>query len=200
MKVYAYARVSTQGQDLEVQINEIKKYCDYRKLELMQIYQDKATGKNTDRLGFQTMMEHIHTNALGIEAVVIFKLDRLGRSLIDLINITKALKDKNIGLISITNNIDTTSKEGRLFFYMMGALGEYERELIMERTSAGLKYAKERGVKVGRKPKNLSLDEINKQLIQGIPKTQIAKNLGVAVVTIYRRLAQKATITEKRII
>jgi len=190
MKIYAYARVSTTGQDLDIQINEIKKYCEYRKLELMQIYQDKATGKNTERPGFMSMMEGLHDNPLGIEAVVIFKLDRLGRSLLDLINITNTLKQKNIGLISITNNIDTTSKEGRLFFYMMGALGEYERELIMERTSAGLKYAKERGVKMGRKKIDISIDEIKKQLSQGIPKTKIAKNMNVKVMTIYRRLKQ----------
>lgn len=188
MKVYGYARVSSQSQDLELQISEIKKYCDYRKLELMNIYQDKASGKNIDRPGFKDMMEALKSNPLGIEAVIIFRLDRMGRSLLDLINITNTLREWNLGLISITNNIDTTTKEGRLFFYFMGAMGEYERELILEKTALGLKYAKEKGTKLGRPIKNINLDDVKVKLSAGVPKTRIAKELNIHVTTLYKKL------------
>ena len=191
MKVFGYARVSSKDQNLEIQIAEIKKYCDYRKLELMNIYQDKASGKNTDRPGFKDMMEALKTNALGIEAVVIFRLDRMGRSLLDLINISNTLKDWRIGFIAINNNIDTTTKEGRLFFYFMGAMGEYEREQILEKTALGLKYAKEKGTKLGRPVKNINVGDVKAKLASGIPKTRIAKELGIHVTTLYKKLKNK---------
>ena len=188
MKVYAYARVSTPQQSLEIQIDQIQKYCDFRKLEIMQFYQDHASGKNTDRPGYTQMIEDIQSNPLGIEAIVIYKLDRIGRSLIDLINIANTLKNKNIGLISISNSIDTTTKEGRLFFYIMGSLAEYERELIMERTSLGLAAAKAKGVRLGPPIKSIPKEEIDKLLALGVSKSEIARKFGVHRTTIYNKM------------
>ena len=188
MKVYAYARVSTPQQSLEIQIDQIKKYCDYRKLEIMQLYQDHASGKNTDRPGYTRMIEDLQSNPLGIEAIIIYKLDRIGRSLIDLINIANALKNKNIGLISISDSIDTTTKEGRLFFYMMGSLAEYERELIMERTSLGLAAAKAKGKRLGPPIKSVPKEEIDKLIALGVSKSEIARKFGVHRTTIYNKM------------
>src|SRR5690606_2333800 len=128
-------------------------------LDIVNIYSDHATGKNVERVGFQDMIEHLKTNPLGVEAVMIYKLDRMGRSLHDLIEISNWLHDNNIGLISITDSIDTTSSAGRLFFHMVGAIAEYERELILERTSAGLARKKAAGFKLGRPVKKLPMDE-----------------------------------------
>ena len=188
MKVYGYARVSSLSQDLDLQISEIKKYCGYRNLELMNIYTDKLTGKNTDRPGFQDMMNALNTNPLGIDAIVIYRLDRMGRSLLDLINISNTLKDWDIELISIFNNIDTTTKEGRLFFYFMGAMGEYEREQILEKTALGLKYYRENGGKMGRPVKNIHVDDVKAKIAAGVPKTRIAKELEIHVTTLYKKL------------
>lgn len=198
MKAYAYARVSTRDQNLEPQLDQIKKYAEFRNIELVGVFQDKASGKDTNRDDFQRMMKTLEVNPQGVEAVVITKLDRIGRSLLNLIEITNWLQDNHIGLISITNSIDTTTKEGRLFFYIMGALGEYERELIMERTKVGRDLYLQKGGKLGQPPKNIPMDEINKLLLQGVPKSKIAKKYNIHRTTLYKKLAQLSTDDQKK--
>src|SRR3972149_1693530 len=190
MKAYGYARVSTLGQDLDVQVKQIKDYANFRGIELVDLFQDKASGKNLDRPDFQRMTKTLEVNPLGVEAIIITKLDRLGRSLLNLIELTNQYEKKNIGLISITNSIDTTTKEGRLFFYIMGALGEYERELIIERTQLGRFAAIEKGIKMGQPKKNVSTSEIKRLMAEGVPKSKIADKLGVHRTTIYNRLKE----------
>ena len=155
---------------------------------VINIFTDHATGKNTEREGFQSMMEHLKKNPLGVEAIIIYKLDRMGRSLHDLIEISKWLHEHDIGLISITDNIDTTTSAGRLFFHMAGAFAEYERELILERTSAGLARKKASGFKLGRPVKELPMKDIKQEIASGIPKTRIAKKYGISTSTLYNKL------------
>lgn len=190
-RVFGYARVSTASQKLEPQIEQIQKYCKFKEYELVNIYDDKLSGKTINREGFQKMLELLKTNQLGIDAIVVYKLDRVGRSLIDLINIAKWLSDNNIGFVSIAENIDTTNREGRLFFHIMGSLAEYERELILERTSVGRDYAMKKGTKFGRKPKELDLKEIKRQIAIGIPKSKIIKQFGVSRATLYNKLKEE---------
>lgn len=192
MKVVGYARVSTPKQDVKIQEEQIKKHCEYRGFELKKIYLDVASGKNTERDGFKQMIEDlIGYNPLGIEAVVIYKLDRIGRSLQDLINIVDVFQKHNIGLVTISDNIDTSTKEGRLFFYMMGALAEYERELIMERTSLGRDRAKEEGKKFGRPKKRVPIEDIRQKIALGWKKSAIAKYYGINRTTMYKRLEEE---------
>jgi DNA invertase Pin-like site-specific DNA recombinase len=191
MKAYGYARVSTRGQSLELQLKQIKDYAAFREIELVGIFQDKKTGKDTDREDFKRMMKTLEANPQGVQAIIITKLDRMGRSLLDLINITKWLEDQQISVISISNSIDTTTKEGRLFFYIMGALGEYERELIMERTQDGRQAAIDKGVKMGKPAKNIPLAEIERLIAEGMSKSAIARKYSVHRTTIYDRLNNK---------
>lgn len=193
MRVLGYARVSSESQDLGLQKEAIQNFCKYRGLELVRLFEDKASGKNTERPGFRELMAALENNPLQAEAVVIHKLDRIGRSIRDLLYIADFLKSKNIGLISITNNIDTTIKEGRLFFYIMGAIAEYERELIEERVKLGREAAKEKGVKFGRPKKNIPVDEIRRLLAEGVPKSEIARKFKVHRTTIYMRLGESQT-------
>lgn len=188
IKAYGYARVSTQGQDLEIQLKQIQDYAKFREIELVGIFQDKASGKDINREDFKRMLKTLEANPQGVNAIIISKLDRMGRSLLDLINTTKWLESQQIGLISITNSIDTTTKEGRLFFYIMGALGEYERELIMERTKIGRDAAIEKGVKMGKPTKIIPVDEVNRLLAEGVSKSAIARKFNVHRTTIYSRL------------
>ena len=190
MKSYAYARVSTRDQNLEPQLDQIKKYAEFRNIELVGVFQDKASGKDTNREDFQRMMKTLEVNPQGVEAIVITKLDRIGRSLLDLIRITNWLQDNHVGLISITNSIDTTTKEGRLFFYMMSAIAEYERELTMERTCLGVEAARAEGKICNRPQKQIDINEVNRQLVQGISKSRIAKTLRVSRGTLYNRLRE----------
>ena len=188
MKAYAYARVSTRDQNIESQLDQVKKYAEFRNIDLVGVFQDKASGKDTNRKDFQKMMKTLEVNPMGVGAIIITRLDRIGRSLLDLIRITNWLQDNHIGIISITNSIDTTTKEGRLFFYVMGALGEYEREMILEKTALGLKYYRENGGKMGRPVKNIDVDDIKSKIAAGVPKTRIAKELGMHVTTLYKKL------------
>jgi len=176
MRVYGYARVSTRDQDLTVQRNEIARYAEYRKLDLVRMFEDKFTGSTTDRPGFTSMMAALDGNPQGIEAVVVWKLDRLGRSLSDLVRIVARFKEMGVELIFIGNNIDTTTKEGRLQFHIMGALAEYEREIIIERTGLGRQLAKEKGVKFGPKPRKLPMPEIMAKIALGVSKSRIARD------------------------
>jgi len=188
IKAYGYARVSTAGQDLEIQLKQIQDYARFREIELVGIFQDKASGKDINREDFKRMLKTLEANPQGVTAIIISKLDRMGRSLLDLINTTKWLESQQIGLISITNSIDTTTKEGRLFFYIMGALGEYERELIMERTKIGRDAAIEAGVRMGAPTKQINADEIHRLIAEGVSKSAIARKFEVHRTTIYSRL------------
>ncbi len=189
--VYGYARVSTQDQDLEAQTTNIRKYCKMKDWYLMNLFEDKASGKDTKRAGFQAMMEAIDNSPYPINAVVIYKLDRIGRSVKDLIEISEHLKGKGVGFVSITDSIDTTTPQGRLFFHLLGAIAEYERSLILERTELGKQLARQKGVKFGRKKitetKEIDMGIIIKKIdVFGVPKSKIAKEHGISRSTLYK--------------
>lgn len=187
MKVITYSRVSTPKQDLSLQNQELKKFCDFRNFEVVRHFEDVGSGKKIERNGFQALIELVQS-PIEIDALVIHKLDRMGRSIKDLINIVDLLESNQVGLIAISNNLDTTTKEGRLFFYIMSAISEYERELIMERTQLGIDNAKANG-KVCNRPKlNIDMVSVNMDIISGIPKSVICKKLGISKSTLYNRL------------
>lgn len=189
MRVYGYARVSTKDQSLEIQINKIREVCKNREFELVQLFSEKASGKNVEgREAFMELLDALKKNPLSVDTLLVYKLDRLGRSLPDLINTVKFLGDCGIQLISITDNIDTTSPHGRLFFHLMSSIAEFERELIFERTQAGIQKARQDGVKFGRPRKRIDLDEVKKKLAAGIPKTRICKDLKCSVSHLNGRL------------
>lgn len=188
MKVIGYARVSTRDQSLDVQVEQIKRYCEYRNIDLVRLYSDKASGKDIDRPEFQTLIADIDTNAHGAEVVVVWKLDRIGRSLKNLIEITEMLRAKHLGLICIDSNIDTTTNEGRLFFHMMASFAEYERSLINERTALGREAALAKGVKFGRPVINMDVEDARRRIATGVPKTKVAADMGISRSTLHRRL------------
>jgi len=197
MRVIVYARVSTKEQKLEPQLDQIKKYCEFREHEVLQIYTDKLSGKNIDRTGFQKMMKDLESNMYQCEGVVIFKLDRIGRSVKDLISIVSHFKEKNLAFISINENIDTSTSTGRLFFHIMSALAEYERELILERTKIGRDYAMEAGKRFGRKLKEIKIEEILELKNLGVSITKIAKRFKVSRGTINNRIDLYNEIVKK---
>jgi DNA invertase Pin-like site-specific DNA recombinase len=187
-RVVCYARVSSLTQDLDIQISELKKFCDYRNYTIAKMFEDKASGKNIDRKGFQDMINLIDANTMGIDAVVIWKLDRIGRNLSDLLRIAEYLKSKNLQLISISDSIDTGSAQGNLFFQLIGAFAEYERHLINERTESGRLAAIENGVKFGRPEIKIRMDLVNKDIAMGVPKSIICKKYGIKRSTLYVKM------------
>ena len=130
-----YARVSTQDQTLHLQMDALEKIgCD-------KIFTDTISGSATQRLGLDEALEYVREG----DTLVVWKLDRLGRSLKHLIETITNLNNRNIGFKSITENIDTTTCGGKLIFHIFGALAEFERDIIRERTNAGLQAARARG-------------------------------------------------------
>jgi DNA invertase Pin-like site-specific DNA recombinase len=140
-----YARVSTRDQNLDMQVDALKRAgCE-------RIYQDVASGSKTARPALDEMLAQLRAG----DVLVIWKLDRMGRSLAHLVELVGNLVTRKVGLVSLNDPIDTTSSQGRLVFNLFASLAEFERELIRERTQAGLSAARARG-RVGGRPKGLS--------------------------------------------
>ena len=147
MAVFGYARVSTTDQNLDSQKDELLKYgCK-------SIFLEKASGKNVDRPELKKLLDSLREN----DVVVVYKLDRLGRSLKDLIELVNDLGVRNVDFVSISDGINTGSAVGKLMFHLVGAFAEFERSIISERTLAGLASARARG-RLGGKPKGLSTE------------------------------------------
>lgn len=185
-----YARVSTQDQNLNLQKDELIKFgCT-------KIYEDVASGAKSARTGLEAAIDFAREG----DTLVIWKLDRLGRSLRDLIEIVMRLEQEGVSFVCITQNIDTRTPSGKLFFHIFGALAEYERELIRERTKAGLTAARARGRKGGRKPA-MNEEQIEQaRAMMNNPKLKIKsiiKTLGVSKATLYKYVPMGKSPTEK---
>ena len=152
MKV-GYARVSTVDQHLRMQEDALKS------AGCQEIFHDIASGAKTARPGLENALAYAREG----DTIVVWKLDRLGRSIQHLIQTVKDLNDKNIGFQSLQENIDTTTSGGRLIFHIFSALAEFEKDLIAERTKAGLKAARVRG-KMGGRPPLLDNRQINRMI------------------------------------
>jgi DNA invertase Pin-like site-specific DNA recombinase len=184
--IIGYARVSTQDQNPELQLDGLDRGgCE-------QVFHEKATGVVRDRPELTSCLRTLRKG----DTLVVWKLDRLARSLKDLVEIVHDLNLREIGFRSLTESIDTTSSGGRLVFHIFGALAEFEHSLIRERTIAGLAAARARGRKGGRKPA-LSATDVRKAaamlLDPNITKVEIAKHFGVSRVTLNAAL-QRAGI------
>jgi DNA invertase Pin-like site-specific DNA recombinase len=143
-----YARVSSDDQNLDLQLDALKK------AGCKKIFDDKRSGAHVDRPGLANLLNSVRKG----DVVVVWRLDRLGRSLKDLLELGGDLESKGVGLASLQEKIDTTSSGGKLIFQVFGALSEFERNLIRERTYAGLMAARKRG-KLGGRPKMLDPEQ-----------------------------------------
>ena len=179
-----YARVSTQDQNLELQ------YEALNKAGCQKIFEDKISGARADRPGLVMALEKLRED----DTLVVWKLDRLGRSVKQLVGLVSDLQKQGIQFKSLTDSIDTSTPSGRFFFHVMASLAEMERELTIERTRAGLETARKYGRKGGRKPKmtESKIESAKKLLASGIPPKDVAKNLGVSIPTLYRWLPASA--------
>ncbi len=173
-----YARVSTQDQKIEFQREALAKAGCQR------VFEDKVSGTRAERLGLAKTLEMLREG----DTLVVWKLDRLGRSVKQLVDLVGELHNQGIQFKSLTDSIDTGSPSGRFFFHVMASLAEMERELTIERTRAGLKVARQLGRKGGRKRKmtESKIESAKKLLASGTPPKDVAKNLGVSVPTLYR--------------
>jgi DNA invertase Pin-like site-specific DNA recombinase len=180
-----YARVSTTDQTLNLQTDALEK------AGCQKIFTDVISGAKAERKGLDEALNYLREG----DILVVWKLDRLGRSLRDLIEIITVLHNRKIGFKSLTESIDTTTSGGKLIFHIFGSLAEFERDIIQERTQAGLQAARARGRKGGR-PKALSPKKV--EMLKGLYKDKnnaiddICKTLHVSRVTLFRYVKETA--------
>ena len=179
-----YARVSTHDQTLNLQQDALEKAgCN-------KIFTDTISGAKTERPGWEQPLAYVRPG----DTLVVWRLDRLGRSLKHLIETITTLHDREIGFKSITENIDTTTSGGKLVFHIFGALAEFERDIIRERTQAGLQAARARGKRGGR-PK--ALNPKKQAMAQALYEDKnnavadICKMLNISRATLYRYIQKK---------
>jgi len=183
MKI-GYARVSTQDQDLSLQLDAL------HDAGCAEIYQEKITGAKRERPELQKMMDHLREG----DVIVIWKLDRLARSLKDLVELVNQIQERGAALLSLNDQIDTTTPQGKFTFHVFAALAEFERDIIRERTRAGLAAARARGRKGGR-PKGLTKKAEHTAIIAeklyldgGISIQEICEQLAISKGTLYNYL------------
>lgn len=181
MKV-GYARVSSHGQSLDTQIEKLTAFgCE-------KVFQEKRSGASRDkREAVNAAVEFCREG----DVLVITKLDRLARSMFDLQEITKTLNRKGVDFIVLDQSIDTTTPAGRLTFHLLGAVAEFERDLIAERRNEGIEKAKERGVKFGRREKltDAQVAELRAAYGAGEKRQELMKRFDISKSTFYRLIA-----------
>lgn len=181
MRRFGYARVSTDDQNLDLQRDALNRAgCD-------RVYEEKASGKSADRPQLEECLADLREG----DTLTVWRLDRLGRSLPDLVRVVGDLEKRGVGFESLSERIETVSAAGKLIFHVFAALAEFERNVIRERTQAGLAAARARGRSGGRKPK---IGDKERREIQAlydaktVPVTDIAKRYGVSRTTLYKHL------------
>jgi DNA invertase Pin-like site-specific DNA recombinase len=180
-----YARVSTPDQKLSLQHDALERAgCE-------RVFDDLASGARTDRPGLTEALAYLRAG----DTLVVWKLDRLGRSMSHLIDKIGELASRGIGFRSLTENIDTTTPGGMLVFNIIGSLAQFERDLIRERTQAGLRAARERGNKGGRRPV-VTPDKLRKaraHISAGLTVREAAARLKIGKTALYKALEQNTT-------
>ncbi len=181
MKI-GYARVSTQDQNLQLQLDALEKAgCE-------KIFTDKISSQKKQRQGLLDALDYVRTE----DSLVVWKLDRLCRSTKELIDISYQLEEKGVALTSLTENIDTSSPAGRMYFTVLGAIAQMEREIIQERISAGLQSAKKRGQVLGRPKLTKEKIKAGKKLLEsGMGYQEVADSLGISKSSLYKYVPAK---------
>lgn len=175
-----YARVSTGEQDTALQTDALRKEgCE-------RVFEDIVSGAKTDRPGLTAVLGYLREG----DTLIVWRLDRLGRSLPHLIEVIGSLETRGIGLRSLNEAIDTTTPSGRLIFHVFGALGQFERDLIRDRTKAGLAAAAARGRKGGRKPvvNSEKLQRARDYISNGLNVREAAARIKVGKTALYAAL------------
>ncbi len=189
MRVAIYARCSTAEQTVSLQLDGVREYAALRGFEIVEEYVDEAvSGAKARRPALDRLLDDAHRRRF--DAVLVWKLDRLGRSLSHLIRLVDTFGSLGIDLVSLNDpGLDTTAPSGRLIFHVMGAVAEFERDLIRERTRAGIASARRRGKRLGRPRSLVSLAKAQSLLAGGLSVSAAARELGISRTTLRRTLA-----------
>lgn len=189
MRAAIYARVSTtnHGQDVNLQLRELREYCERRGFEIAGEYTDSASGAKDSRPELNRLMADVHERKC--DAVLVWKLDRFGRSLRHLVNALADLESLGVSFVSLKDNLDLSTPSGRLMFQIIGAMAEFERALIQDRVKAGLRNARAKGQKLGRPRKVVDRARIVRLRAQGRSLREIADELGYSRSLVHKTLS-----------
>lgn len=181
-EIVGYARVSTRDQNLEGQLEQLKEVGAGR------IFQEKLSGVDTERPELNNMLDYVRSG----DTVVICKIDRMARSTKHLLEIVETLKSKEVALRVLNINLDTSTPNGKLMLTMLGAIAEFERELMLERQREGIERAKLAGKYKGRKATaRAKADQVIELTSKGLTRQQVADELGIGIASVYRILKDK---------
>ena len=197
-----YARVSTgkQEQSLDEQIRLLEEYCERNEYDVYEIYSETASGAKDDRKEFNRLMDDVSDGREKLfDTVIVSKLDRFSRSLQSLVNSIETLKDYDVNFISTQDNIETTTPAGKLMFHIFGALAEFERSLIMERTKIGIARAKREGLLCNRPKKEADVEKAMKLYNNGISLKDIAKINDMSTVTLWKRFDEADIVLNRKL-
>jgi DNA invertase Pin-like site-specific DNA recombinase len=198
MRVSLYGRVSTanHGQDVGLQLSELRDYCARRGFEIMGEYVDHGiSGAKDSRPALNRLMTDAHHRKF--DAVCCWKLDRFGRSLKHLVNAIADLEALGIAFISLQDNLDLSTPSGRLMFHIIAAMAQFERSLIQERVRAGMRNAQAKGRQIGRRKAVFDPDQARSLVASGKSLAQVGAALGVSASTVCRSFS--ANLRRKRL-
>ena len=147
-RVIIYARVSTKEQNVDMQLSDLKSYAELRRLEVVEVYIDYASGAKSDRVNYQKLFNDVRKRKTDV--VLVWKFNRFARSTKELINALEEFNSLGVDFISYKENVDTSTPAGKILFTMISAFAEFERSIIRERVVAGMEKAKARGARIGR--------------------------------------------------
>jgi DNA invertase Pin-like site-specific DNA recombinase len=197
-RVAIYARVSTtnHGQDASLQTRELHQFADARGWTVAGEYVDAGvSGAKDSRPELNRLMADAHKRRFDV--VLVWKLDRFGRSLRHLVNALAEFESLNVAFVSLSDNLDLSTASGRLMFNIIGAMAEFERALIQERVRAGIRNARAKGKRIGRPSKGVDRTIVAQLRAAGATWREIARQLGVGVGTLYRLAAERPENSEK---
>ena len=184
MRVSIYSRVSTLGQDTDMQTTELREYCKRRGWDLVHEYSDQGvSGAKESRPELNRLIADAHKRRF--DAVVVWRFDRFARSVSHLLRALEEFRSLGIEFVSLSEAVDTSTPTGKMVFTVLGAVAELERSLITERVRAGLRNARAKGVKLGRPRKALDPKQIARLRGEGASWRAIGRNLGVSSSTVY---------------
>lgn len=182
MKIGIYCRVSSEDQKTDLQLDAIRGYAENRGLTVFKEYMDHISGAKSSRPALDELLADARRRRF--DAVVVWKIDRLGRSVPHLLSILTELQAVGVEFISLQEAIDTMTPAGRMVFTFLGAVAEFERAIIAERVKAGMTAAKKRGKHCGRPRKRIDIVQVNQLKARGLSLRDIANSLGASHQTI----------------
>ena len=193
MKIAIYGRVSTvgHGQDTGMQSQDLQEFCKVRGFQLIDSYLDEGVSGAKD---FRPELNRLMTDARKrrFDAVLVWKLDRFGRSLKHLVNALAEFQALGIAFISYKESLDMTTPAGRLMFGVIAAMAEFERDLIRERTKAGVAFARSKGKRIGRPRLAVRSADVHRLMASGLSRRAVGRELGVSEGTVRRLVARSA--------